>query len=61
MFSIQYNVTEDLEYAFFGIDGHWGKTAETFAKRHLMNNIVDQKGFWSDKAEDILGAIRHGF
>jgi protein phosphatase 1D len=62
MFSIQYNVTEDLEYAFFGIfDGHWGRTAATFAKRHLMNNIVDQTGFWSDTDEDILGAIRHGF
>ncbi|KAJ9594518.1 hypothetical protein L9F63_014055 [Diploptera punctata] len=65
MFSVAYQQTEDekdLEYAFFGIfDGHGGREAATFAKEHLMDYIVSQKGFWSDKDEDILRAIRDGF
>jgi Serine/threonine protein phosphatase len=65
MFSVAYQQTEDekdLEYAFFGIfDGHGGREAATFAKEHLMDYIVNQKGFWSDKDEDILRAIRDGF
>ncbi|PSN41293.1 Protein phosphatase 1D [Blattella germanica] len=65
MFSVAYQQTEDekdLEYAFFGIfDGHGGREAATFAKEHLMDCIVSQKGFWSDKDEDVLRAIRDGF
>ncbi|XP_067015413.1 uncharacterized protein Pp2C1 [Anabrus simplex] len=65
MFSVAYQQTDnekDLEYAFFGIfDGHGGREAATFAKEHLLDYIVNQKGFWSDKDDDILRAIREGF
>ncbi|XP_030379670.1 uncharacterized protein LOC115627916 [Scaptodrosophila lebanonensis] len=55
-------VTDDLEYAFFGIyDGHGGDEAALFAKEHLMLEIVKQKQFWSDKDEDVLRAIREGY
>ncbi|XP_011301478.1 serine/arginine repetitive matrix protein 2 [Fopius arisanus] len=65
MFSVAYQQTsddKDLEYAFFGIfDGHGGCEAATFAKEHLMDIIVKQKNFWSDKDEDVLRAIRDGY
>ncbi|KAK0167541.1 hypothetical protein PV327_004927 [Microctonus hyperodae] len=65
MFSVAYQQTsddKDLEYAFFGIfDGHGGGEAATFAKEHLMDIIVKQKNFWSDKDEDVLRAIRDGY
>lgn len=64
-FSVAYQQTEDekdLEYAFFGIyDGHGGSEAATYAKEHLMENIVRQKNFWSDKDEDVLRAIKEGY
>ncbi|CAK9826894.1 Protein phosphatase 1D [Anthophora retusa] len=65
MFSVAFQSTpdnKDLEYAFFGIfDGHGGGEAATFAKEHLMNVIVKQKSFWSDRDEDVLRAIRDGY
>ncbi|XP_008559940.1 myosin-G heavy chain [Microplitis demolitor] len=65
MFSVAYQQTsddKDLEYAFFGIfDGHGGGEAAKFAKDHLMDIIVKQKNFWSDKDEDVLRAIRDGY
>ncbi|KAK2580495.1 hypothetical protein KPH14_006233 [Odynerus spinipes] len=65
MFSVAYQQTpddKDLEYAFFGIfDGHGGGEAATFAKEHLMDIIVKQKTFWSDRDEDVLRAIRDGY
>ncbi|KAG7212095.1 hypothetical protein KM043_012446 [Ampulex compressa] len=65
MFSVAFQPTpddKDLEYAFFGIfDGHGGGEAATFAKEHLMDIIVKQKNFWSDRDEDVLRAIRDGY
>ncbi|CAK9806257.1 Protein phosphatase 1D [Anthophora plagiata] len=65
MFCVAFQSTpdnKDLEYAFFGIfDGHGGGEAATFAKEHLMNIIVKQKSFWSDRDEDVLRAIRDGY
>ncbi|XP_043259277.1 uncharacterized protein LOC122401287 [Colletes gigas] len=65
MFSVAFQSTpddKDLEFAFFGIfDGHGGGEAATFAKEHLMNVIVKQKNFWSDRDEDVLRAIREGY
>lgn len=65
MFSVAFQSTpddKDLEYAFFGIfDGHGGSEAATFAKEHLMNVIVKQKNFWSDRDEDVLRAIKDGY
>nr|XP_012138882.1 PREDICTED: uncharacterized protein LOC100877954 isoform X1 [Megachile rotundata] len=65
MFSVAFQSTpddKDLEYAFFGIfDGHGGGEAATFAKEHLMNDIVKQKNFWSERDEDVLRAIRDGY
>lgn len=65
MFSVAYQQTEDekdLEYAFFGIfDGHGGREAAMFAKDHLMDYIVNQKGFWSDCDEEVTRAIKDGF
>ncbi|XP_055695777.1 uncharacterized protein LOC129797355 [Lutzomyia longipalpis] len=64
-FSVAYQQSEDekdLEYAFFGIyDGHGGSEAATYAKEHLMNEIVNQKLFWSENDLDILKAIREGY
>ncbi|XP_017878356.1 uncharacterized protein LOC108623955 isoform X2 [Ceratina calcarata] len=65
MFSVAFQSTpddKDLEYAFFGIfDGHGGGEAAIFAKEHLMNVIVKQKNFWSDRDEDVLRAIKEGY
>lgn len=64
-FAVAYQQTDDesdLEYAYFGIfDGHGGREAAIFAKEHLMNFIVGQKGFWSDEDENVLKAIKDGF
>lgn len=65
MFSVAYQQSsndKELEYAFFGIfDGHGGGEAAIFAKENLMDTIVKQKNFWSDKDEDVLRAIRDGY
>jgi len=65
MFCVAFQPTpddKDLEYAFFGIfDGHGGGEAATFAKEHLMDIIVKQQKFWSDRDEDVLQAIRDGY
>lgn len=64
-FVVAYQQNEDqndLEYAYFGIfDGHGGREAALFAKEHLMDNIVSQKGFWSNDDQHVLQAIRSGF
>ena len=65
LFSVAYQQTEDekdLEYAYFGIfDGHGGREAAVYAKEHLMDHIVRQKGFWSDEDDIVLRAIHEGF
>ena len=65
VFSVAYQQTEDekdLEYAYFGIfDGHGGREAAAYAKEHLMDHIVRQKGFWSEDDDDILRSIHEGF
>lgn len=64
-FSVAYQQSEnakDLEYAFIGIyDGHGGAEAATFAKEHLMMEIINQRLFWSDSDHDVLRAIREGY
>jgi len=64
-FGVAYQQTadeKDLEYAFFGIfDGHGGREAAAFAKEHLMDYIVSQKGFWEEDDDSVLKAIREGF
>jgi len=64
-FGVAYQQTadeKDLEYAFFGIfDGHGGREAALFAKEHLMDFIVRQKGFWAEDDESVLKAIHEGF
>ena len=65
MFRVAYQRSsdgKDLECAFFGIfDGHGGGEAALFAKEHLMDIIIKQKNFWSDKDDDVLRAIRDGY
>jgi len=65
VFSVAYQQTEDekdLEYAYFGIfDGHGGREAALYAKEHLMDHIVRQKGFWSNDDDSICRAIHEGF
>jgi protein phosphatase 1D len=54
--------SEDFKCALFGIfDRHWGQEAAMFARKHLIECIVNRKGFCCDKDEDILWAIRSGF
>jgi len=64
-FGVAYQQTadeKDLEYAFFGIfDGHGGREAALFAKEHLMDFIVRQKGFWAEDDESVLKAIHEGY
>jgi protein phosphatase 1D len=64
-FGVAYQQTadeKDLEYAFFGIfDGHGGREAALFAKEHLMDFIVRQKGFWAEDDDSVLKAIHEGF
>jgi len=64
-FGVAYQQTadeKDLEYAFFGIfDGHGGREAAVFAKAHLMDFIVSQKGFWEDDDDAVLKAIHEGY
>ncbi|XP_075157128.1 protein phosphatase 2C [Haematobia irritans] len=64
-FSVAYQQSEnakDLEYAFIGIyDGHGGAEAATFAKEHLMMEIINQRLFWSASDHDVLRAIREGY
>lgn len=43
------------------LSSHGGNEASKFAKEHLMNHIVNLKGFWSDDDEDVKKAIREGF
>jgi len=65
MFCVAYQPTaddRDLLYAYFGIfDGHGGREAALYAKHHLMDQIVQQKNFWSDDDDLVLKAIRDGF
>lgn len=52
----------NLEFAFFGIyDGHGGESAAKYAKEHLMNNIILQKGFYSENDEEVKEAIKEGY
>jgi len=64
-FGVAYQQTadeKDLEYAFFGIfDGHGGREAALFAKEHLMDFIVRQKGFWAEDDDSVLKAIHEGY
>ncbi|KRY41427.1 Protein phosphatase 1D [Trichinella spiralis] len=49
-------------YAYFGIfDGHGGAEASEFARKHLHDNITQQKMFWSKNDNDVLKAITDGF
>ena len=49
-------------FVFSGIfDGHGGREAALYAKEHLMDSIVKQKGFWSDDDDSICKAIHQGF
>jgi protein phosphatase 1D len=51
-----------LEFAFFGIyDGHGGQEAAKYAKEHLMNKILEQKGFYSNDDDEVLKAIKEGY
>lgn len=64
-FTVAYQQSEDekdLEYAFIGIyDGHGGAEAARFARKHLINLIVNQKLFWSENDDDILKSIKEGY
>lgn len=53
---------ETPAFIYAGIfDGHGGKEAALFAKDKLLQNITDQKEFWTDDDNLILEAIRQGF
>lgn len=41
--------------------GHGGSEAATFAKENLINEIVNQKSFWSNNDELVLQSIRDGY
>ena len=48
--------------AFFSVfDGHSGWRAARYASDYLWENIISTEGFYSDKIEDIIKAIKGGF
>lgn len=51
-----------VEYAAFAIyDGHGGKDAAYFARDHLLQNIKQQKGFFSNDMDVIKKSISDAF
>lgn len=51
-----------LHYIYVGVfDGHGGRDASEYARKHLLKNIVSQETFDSENDADILNAIREGF
>ena len=43
------------------LDGHGGKEAVIYARDNLWDNIKSAEGFYSDKPEEIVEAIKAGF
>lgn len=51
-----------IEYAAFAVfDGHGGKEAAHFARDHILENIKNQKGFFSKDTDAVKKAIKDGF
>lgn len=50
-----------FKFSFSVGSGHGGSEAATFAKEHLINEIVSQKSFWSDDDQEVLNAIEEGY
>ena len=49
-------------YAFFAVyDGHGGAEAAKFAEKHLHDEVVGNKSFWSQDDDQVLKAIKEGF
>ncbi|XP_074641485.1 uncharacterized protein LOC141899213 [Tubulanus polymorphus] len=52
----------DTELVFIGVfDGHGGREAAEFAKKHLVQQIINQDIFWSSDDKQVLEAIKIGF
>lgn len=50
------------EYVYFGcFDGHDGPEAAQYAKDHLLDAVISQKKFSSDKDSSVMNTIRKGF
>ena len=43
------------------LDGHGGQEAVIYVRDNLWNNIRSAKGFYSDKPEEVVEAIKAGF
>ena len=43
------------------LDGHGGIEAVAYAHDHLWDNIKSAEGFYSDKPEEVVEAIKAGF
>ncbi|XP_013412127.1 protein phosphatase 1D [Lingula anatina] len=53
---------DDILFGFFAVyDGHGGPEASQFAKKHLLQYLKDQPGFWSEDDEKIKASIKLAF
>lgn len=53
---------KSIDFTYLAVfDGHGGAEAAKFAKTHLLDEIVKQKGFSSDNDESVMKAIKDGF
>ena len=52
----------EVLFSYFAIfDGHGGVHAANYAKRHLLRELKNQTGFWSENDESVLNAIKVAF
>ena len=63
-FRVKFSLTKDGEFnfAYFGLfDGHGGPHASEFAKKFLLDEIIQSKAFWSNDDIQVMKAIKDGF
>ena len=62
---IHFEKSEDgneIKFSYFAIfDGHGGPDASRFARDHLLEEIMKQKGFDADNDIMVMRAIKEGF
>lgn len=61
-YSVRTSSSKSCNTAFLGVfDGHGGKEAAIYARKHLYDNIRAQPEFFEEDPEKVRNAIREGF